>query len=146
VLPARSSSHRERVLSVRRAIDEVPVDSGSDGKRAQNPVDVDLVLDRGLGVGVVRGLAPAEPDLSATLIREDAEVGRRRGRRHVAGRFGRQGDRVARGRVAGGVVHPNGERVRRRRREVPEDDAALAPPIHTRTAHYDFFAVMSFLP
>ena len=35
---------------MRRGVHEVPVDSRSDGKRAQDTVDVDLVLDRGLGV------------------------------------------------------------------------------------------------
>jgi hypothetical protein len=38
--------HGERVRSARRGMDEVFVDSGRDGERAENTVDVDLVLDR----------------------------------------------------------------------------------------------------
>ena len=40
--------HRERVRSARRGTDEVFLDSGRDGKRAETTVDVDLLLDREL--------------------------------------------------------------------------------------------------
>lgn len=47
---------------MRRAIDEVSIESGSEGKRARNPVDVNLILDRELRVGVVRGLRRRSSD------------------------------------------------------------------------------------
>src|SRR5215208_6331020 len=66
--------HGERVRSARRGVDEVIVDAGRDGKRAEIAVDVDLVLDQGLRIGVVGGLRPPDEELRTTKTTDDAHV------------------------------------------------------------------------
>lgn len=62
---------------MRIRVDKVDVDTRRNGKRAQDVVDVDLVFNLNLRIGVVGGLSPAQPHLAAALVFDEPRVRRR---------------------------------------------------------------------
>ena len=119
-------SNREYIVTKSSAVDKVKIYPGRNGKRAQNTVDIDLVLNLILSIDLIGGFRPANPDLSAAIITHEMQIGWSSRRSDVTAGLCYRIDNVARGDVAARVVrNTDAETVRSAWRQVTNDSRQL---------------------